>query len=122
MTALLTTALPYALAISVGLGAFGSWWAYNEGKDVGAQEVRSAQLRESALRIEMRDAVQAAVAEGFKNIEVKNETVIRNFKTLEKEVPVYRECRHPDDAQRLLNSALRGDSVRTEPTVPGFMP
>lgn len=122
MTALLTTALPYVLAVSVGLGAFGSWWAFTEGKEVGAQEVRAAQIRESMLRIEMRDAVQTAVAEGFKNIEVKNETVIRNFKTLEKEVPVYRECRHPDDALRLLNSALRGDPVRTEPAVPGLVP
>lgn len=115
-------ALPYMLALSVGLGAFGSWWAYNEGKDAGAQEVRSAQLQEAVLRIEMRDAVQTAVAEGFKNIEVKNETVVRNFKTIEKEVPVYRECRHPDDALRLLNSTLRGDAVRAEPVVPGFMP
>lgn len=123
ITAFMSAATPYVLALSVGLGAFGSWWAYNEGKAVGAEEVRSAQVAESMLRTEMRDAVQAAVAEGFQRIEVKNETVVRNFKTIEKQIPVYRECVHPEPAIRLLNSALRGgDEVRTEPSVPGGMP
>lgn len=114
--------MPYVLAAAVAVGALGSLWAYKEGKAVGAEGVRAAQLSDTLLRITTRDEVLKVVAQGLQNIEVKNETVVRNFKTIEREVPVYRECAHPEPAVRLLNDALRGDTVRAEPAVPSIMP
>jgi hypothetical protein len=114
--------MPYALLTSVIVGVAGSLWAYNEGKTAGEQEVLAQVAQDESLRIATRDETLRVVAEQIKGLGVKNETVVRNFKTIEREVPVYRDCVHPAPAIELLNDALRGSEVRTQLPVPGVVP
>ena len=116
--------MPYLWAASVLAGALGSVYAYFEGKKAGVQEVQAQENKERNDRIQLRDEVQKAVAEGFKHIEVRNETIIKNFRAIEKRVPVYTsvDCTHPDDVLKLLNDALQRDGVRAKPAVPGSLP
>lgn len=92
---------------------------YIKGVEAGKQEVRSLWMAQELGEMKAVAAVDRAVAKHIQSIKVENKTYIRNFKEIERENTVYRDCQHTDDAFRLLNSALSGDPLRTQPTVPG---
>lgn len=114
--------IAYVVAGLVFLGSISTFWAYQEGKSTGAEEANAQHTENVLSAIEIRDEVLAAVATGLSDVKIENKTYVRNFRTLEKENVVYKECTHPDAAMRMLNSALRGDKVPSEPAVPGKLP
>lgn len=89
----------------------------------GAEDATNRMLAVRAVTLEQADKDKEemlnAVTEAVKAIEVEQRTVVQKFKTIEKENVVYRECKHSDDAVRLLNATLRGDPVPSEPALQG---
>lgn len=114
--------MAYVMAGLVLLGALGTVLGYQKGFSAGEAQATNTQLRDTMLSLQIRDKTLEVVAGAVKDIKVENNTFIRNFKTLEKENVVYKECVHPDAAFSLLNAALRGDPVPTQPAVQGELP
>lgn len=112
----------YVIAGLVLLGSVSTFFAYQEGVSVGEKNAANTQLRDTILAMEVRDKTLEVVASAVKDIKVENQTYVRNFKTVEKENVVYKECVHPDVTVRLLNAALRGDPVPPQPAVQGELP
>lgn len=112
----------YIVAGLVILGSLSTFFAYGKGFTAGEESATNTQLRDTMLSIAVRDKTLEVVAAAVKEIKVENQTYVRNFRTVEKENVVYKECVHPDATVRLLNAALRGDPVPTEPAVQGELP
>jgi len=84
----------------IGAGLFGGGWY------VGS-ELREKSELERAAAIEQ--AVRIAsdkTADAISKIKVENRTLVKNFKEVEKRVPVYVDCKHDPDAVKLLNNLL----------------
>ena len=100
------------IVLITAMGLFGG------GYYVGSELSEKARLdRESATQEALRIATERTV-QAIEQIKVENRTVVKNFRTIEQRDVVYRECKHPDDALRVLNNALQGN---TTATVPGEM-
>lgn len=96
--------------------------SYNKGSDDATNRilaVRAVTLEQAAKD---KEEILNAVAEAIKEIDVEQRTIVQKFKTIEKENVVYRECKHSDDAVRLLNATLRGDPVPSQPALQDTMP
>lgn len=114
--------MPWILLAVTALSAIGMVKAYDKGGDDREARILVEMQRATLVGINARDAALAATAEALKGIKVENKTYVKNFKEVETQSVVYRECKHSDDAFRLLNSALSGDSVRSEPDLQSQLP
>lgn len=83
-----------------------AWWMYGAGKEheiaIQAREERAAQVA--------GDAAAKAAAKAISQIKVRNTTIQNEVQKVVTEVPVYRDCRHTDEAFRSINEALRGEA------------
>lgn len=106
------------LVLAAGAGMVAT---YAEGYSNGKQTVylEKANLEAMALRAAaaQNEEVMNAVNEAVAKIRIEQKTYVQKFKEFERESVVYRECQHSDDAFRLLNAALRGDPVPSQPGV-----
>lgn len=82
--------------------------AYAGGRADGRKLEQYEQDRAAEAIRDARDALQAQVAEGLANIQVKNVTIKQQAETVVREVPVYRECKHAPEGLELVNQALTG--------------
>lgn len=110
--------------ISLGLivlGGLGMVVSYGKGVEHTENRLRLEQtqidLAISRAVNKSNDEVLNRVNEAVQNVRIENKTYVRNFKEVEKQSVVYRECQHTDDAFRLLNSALRGDPLPSQPSL-----
>lgn len=98
------------LAASAAL--FGGGWYVGKGMTEKTQLERDKEAAELAQQ--MRDAVAEEVAK----IKVESKTYVRNFKEIERVNPVFVDCKLPDDAKRLLDTALQAGQQPVQGSVP----
>lgn len=96
--------------------------SYNKGAEDTANRLMAMRVTTLEQAAEDKEELLNVVAEAVKGIEIEQRTVVQQFKTVEKENVVYRECKHSDDAVGLLNAALRGDPVSSQPVVQNPVP
>lgn len=83
----------------------GSYW-YGTGVGKDAEVVKQSEIKQ-AIEDTREKARQGAAIEIAK-IKVRNTTIQGKVETIVRDNPVYRDCRHSDDAFRLLNESLTG--------------
>ena len=90
------------LVLATGAGLFFG------GLYVGAELREKTELeRERAITTALNlQAEQTAKA--IENIKVENKTFVKNFRTIEKNETIYRDCKHPVDSVGVFNKALAG--------------
>nr|MBL8412726.1 hypothetical protein [Dechloromonas sp.] len=77
-------------------------WGRADGRALAdAESLRAEQIADAALESARRGA-----AEEIAKLEVKHVTVQRRIERETREVPVYRDCRHPPGVLRALDDAL----------------
>lgn len=101
MIALRSLIAPALVLATAGGLVYSGWY-------VGVTSTEKAQLERDSELAKQAQVMREAVAEEVGKIKVESKTYVRNFRTKEKENVVYKECSHPDDVMRLLDSALGG--------------
>ncbi len=91
-----------------GLILGGAVAIYGVGYHMGSSMTEKAQLELDNKSSLLADKMRQAVVEEVSKIKVESKTYVRNFKEIEKVSPVFVDCKLPGDAQRLLNSTLKG--------------
>jgi len=90
----------WAVLLLAAVGIYA--WGRADGRALSdAEHLRAAQAADTALELARRGA-----AEEIAKLEVKHVTVQRRIERETREVPVYRDCRHPPDVLRALDDAL----------------
>ena len=88
----------------------GSYWY---GTDVGKDsEVAKAAEIKQAIE-DTRELARQGAASEIAKIKTKHTVVQGKVETIVRNTPVYRDCKHDDDAFRLLNEALSGKASPT---------
>lgn len=84
--------------------------SYAYGTDVGktGEIARVAELKQAME--ETREQAKLGAADAIAKNKVKHTVIQGKVQTIIKDVPVYRDCEHTDDAFRLLNDAITGKS------------
>lgn len=88
------------LAVAAGL-VYGGWY-------VGVTSTEKSQLERDAELANQAQVMREGIAEEVGKIKVESKTYVRNFKEIERVNPVFVDCKLPDDAKRLLDTALGG--------------
>lgn len=92
--------MPYLIPLLGGAALFMG------GAYVGSQITEKSQLEKEAAITEAINKATEQTAKAISDIKVENKTIVRNFRTIEKNATVYRDCVHPDDSIRVFNQAL----------------
>jgi hypothetical protein len=95
------------VAVSAGL-VYGGWY-------VGVASTERTQLERDKAVADAAQVMRNAVAEEVGKIKVESKTYVRNFKEIERVNPVFVDCKLPDDAKRLLDTALSGAGQQPVP-------
>jgi hypothetical protein len=101
---------PYAIlggSLAVLLAIGGS---YIYGRHDGRAIEYAKQAKVEAVAQRIRDEVALKTAEQIAAIQIRHTTIRQKVETEIRENTVYRDCRHSDDALRLLNSALENSA------------
>lgn len=93
--------LPWAILATMLSGVGGLWF----GMDLGADREIAKQAKIEEVRREVEDAARLGAAAAINEIEITNRTINRQVETITREVPVYRDCVHDPDVERLLDAA-----------------
>ncbi len=88
--------------------------SYAVGRHDGRQLQQAKQEEAAEIVALARDELTAAAVEAISQIEVKNVYKTQRLERETVEVPVYRDCKHSDDAFRLLNDALTPPEQRLD--------
>jgi hypothetical protein len=83
----------------------GSYW-YGTSVGKASEIARVAEIKQAIE--DTREAAKQGAASEIAKIKVRNTTVQGKVETIIRDNPVYRDCRHSDDAMRLLNESLTG--------------
>lgn len=111
---------PYVL-LAVVLAWGGSvGGAFFYGESVGRNGEIAGQAKITKAVEDTRAAAQLGAADAIAQIKVTNTTVRGKTETIVRENVVYRDCRHPPDSVRVINSALAGTAA--EPAGGGVVP
>lgn len=98
------------LATSAAL-VYAGWYA-------GVASTERSQLERDKEAAELAQTMRDAVAEEVAKIKVESKTYVRNFKEIERVNPVFVDCKLPDDAKRLLDTALQAEQQPVQSSVP----
>lgn len=90
------------LAFVLALGG-----AYGYGIHTGKGLEQAARAKELSLE----ERIQQTLAGEVAKIKIINRPKIEKLETITREVPVYSQCEHTDDALRLLNDILTGKTT-----------
>lgn len=93
---------PWVLvAVLLGIGG-----AYALGREHGKESEEARKAREAELIQKGYDKAILAASDAIGKIQVKNTTIRQRAEVQVREVPIYKDCRNPDDMFGLLNDSL----------------
>lgn len=109
---------PYLILGAVALAGATLAGTYFQGRSDGANSVIAAQADAEKIRQDTIRAADEGTARALSKLEIKHVTIKQQAQVVEREVPVYRDCRHDSRMLDAINAALTGD----EPAGAGVVP
>lgn len=96
--------------LAVGGALYG---AFHLGERSGRDGCEAEAAREDRIAQVATDAANTAAASAIAGIQVRHTTIRQEVQREIRELPVYRDCRHPPQQLQRLNSALTGDAAES---------
>lgn len=99
----------FLLAVVLAVGSAGAT-GYVRGRTDGRAALEAELARDAAATKAAQNAALQAAAAEIAKLDVKNTTIKQKTEVIQREVPVYRNCRHDPRVLGLLNDALSPDT------------
>jgi hypothetical protein len=97
----------YIVLFAIAASAATGYW---RGAQVTRNAIEAATARDERVAQIVYDNALAAAAAEIAKIEIVNQTIRQELEREVRVETVYGECRHTDDAKRLLDAALAGEA------------